>query len=102
MSVFLVCDVTVKDRGALREYLKLSEHTLAPYSGKFHVQAGDLTVIEGDWNPTVIIIAEFPSVDMANAWYSSDEYAAALKVKSRAMDRNMILVKGIKHPGEKQ
>jgi len=95
MSSFLICDVLVKDREALSEYLKLSEHTLAPYSGKFHVQAGKVQVIEGDWNPSVIIVAEFPNADLANSWYKSDEYSAALKVKSTAMNRNMILVDGI-------
>ena len=95
MSAFLICDVTVKDRTALSEYLRLSEHTLAQFSGKFHVQAGKLQVIEGDWHPTVIIVAEFPTSELANSWYESSEYGAALEVKPRAMDRNMILVEGI-------
>jgi len=95
MSAFLICDVKVKDRTALNEYLKLSEHTLAPYSGKFHVQAGKLQVIEGDWQPTVIIVVEFPNTELANTWYESNEYAPALAIKPRAMDRNMILVEGI-------
>jgi len=95
MSAFLICDVTVKDRAALSEYLKLSEHTLASYSGKFHVQAGKLQVMEGDWEPTVIIVAEFPNTALANAWYESKEYAPALEVKHKAMERKMILAEGI-------
>jgi len=95
MSAYLICDVSVKNREALGEYLKLSEPTLAPYSGKFHAQAGKIEVIEGDWNPSVIIVAEFPSMELANAWYQSNEYSAALAVKPKAMDRNMILVAGI-------
>ena len=95
MSAFLICDVTVKDRAALSEYLRLSEHTLAPYSGKFHVQAGRVHKIEGDWSPTVVIVAEFPSSELAKNWYNSPEYSAALNVKPRAMDRHVILVEGI-------
>lgn len=95
MGAFLICDVTVKDRAALSEYLRLSEHTLEPYSGKFHVQAGQVQKIEGNWDPTVVIVAEFPSTKLANDWYNSSEYAAALDVKPQAMDRNMILVEGI-------
>ncbi|MFK7801996.1 MAG: DUF1330 domain-containing protein [Anaerolineae bacterium] len=95
MSAFLICDVTVKDREKLGEYLKLSEHTLAPFGGKFHVQAGALEIIEGGWNPKVIIIAEFPSMEKAREWYKSPDYAKALNVKPQAMDRNMILVEGL-------
>jgi len=49
MTAFLICDVSIKDRTALSEYLRLSEHTLALYSGKFHVQAGKLQVMERGW-----------------------------------------------------
>lgn len=94
MSAFLICDVTVKDRSTLTNYLELSQHTLKPYGGKFHVQAGKLEVMEGDWQPKVIIIAEFPSMEKAREWYASKDYAAALEIKPRAMDRNMILVEG--------
>jgi len=95
MSAFLICDVQVKNRDKLLEYLKLSEPTLAPFGGKFHAQAGTIEVIEGDWNPKVIIIAEFPSMDKAKQWYASDAYAAALKVKPDALDRNMILTESL-------
>ncbi len=95
MSAFLLCDVEVKDREKLMEYLRLSEHTLEPYGGKFHVQAGQIEVIEGAWNPKVIIIAEFPSMAKAQEWYNSAEYAPALKVKSDAIERNMIVVEGL-------
>ena len=95
MSTFLICDVSVKDGEALGEYLRLSEHTLEPFGGKFHAQAGAINVIEGDWEPSVIIIAEFPDAESANAWYASADYAEALKVKPLAMDRNMITVEGL-------
>lgn len=96
MSAFLLCDVEVKDRDKLMEYLRLSEHTLKPFGGKFHAQAGAIEVIEGTWNPKVIIIAEFPSMEKAREWYNSKDYASALKVKPEAMNRNMILTQGIK------
>lgn len=95
MSAFLICDVQVKNREKLKEYLSLSEHTLALYGGKFHAQAGKVELIEGTWNPNVIIVAEFPSMDKAKEWYNSEEYAKALKVKPEALDRNMIIVDGL-------
>lgn len=95
MSAFLICDVTVKDKNALQEYLRLSQPTLEPFGGKFHVQAGKLAVIEGTWNPEVMIVVEFPSFEKARSWYSSEAYAEAMQVKSTAMERNMILVEGV-------
>jgi len=51
--------------------------------------------LEGDWQPNVIIIAGFPSMENARAWYNSVEYANALMVKPQAMDRNMVLTAGL-------
>ena len=97
MSAFLICDVEVKDRDKLQEYLNLSEPTLKPYGGIFHAQAGAVETLEGGWNPKVVIIAEFPSMDKAREWYGSAEYAKALMIKPDAMDRNMILTDGLQH-----
>lgn len=96
MSSYLICDVTVKDRDQLNEYLRLSQDTLKPFGGKFLVQAGKVDVLEGEWSPRVIIVAEFPSSKHARDWYSSTEYAPALEVKASAIDRNMIVVDGKK------
>ena len=95
MSAFLICDVTVKDRNALQKYLRLSEKTLEPFGGKFHTQAGRVDVLEGDWEPKVVIVAEFPSMDKIREWYTSDEYSHALRVKPMAIDRNMLAVEGL-------
>jgi len=95
MAAFLICDVTVKNVEKLQEYLRISEPTLKPFGGKFHAQAGKIENLEGVWNPKVIIIAEFPSMEKAKQWYASAEYSEALKVKPEALDRNMILTEGL-------
>jgi uncharacterized protein (DUF1330 family) len=95
VTAYLLCDVTLKDRERLIEYLSLSEHTLAPFGGRFLAQAGLVDVLEGEWKPSSIIIAEFPSAEKAREWYSSSEYAPALAIKHLAFDRDMIVVDGL-------
>lgn len=95
MSAFLICDVEVKDSTKLQEYLQLSEHTLTAFDGRFHAQAGETIALEGDWQPKVIVIAEFPSMKKAHDWYHSAEYAKALKIKPQAMHRKMIVTTGL-------
>lgn len=95
LPAFLVCDVTVKDQTKLHEYIRASAGTLAPFGGRFHVQAGKVHVVEGSWRPSVMIIAQFPSVDHARRWYQSPAYASALAIKPFAIDRNMIICEGL-------
>ena len=96
MSAFLICDVTVKDRELLTEYLRLSQPTLEKFGGRFLAQAGETTVVEGNWEPKVIVIAEFPSVSCAMEWYHSADYAPALGIMPAAMHRNMIVTSGLR------
>ena len=95
MPAFMICDVSVKSRETLMEYLELAKGTVEHFGGSYLAQAGGISVIEGDWKPEVVVIVEFPSVEIATKWYESDEYAAALTVNPTAMLRKMIIVEGL-------
>jgi uncharacterized protein (DUF1330 family) len=56
---------------------------------------GEVQVLEGSWNPNMIVIVEFPNLEQARAWYRSPEYAFALEVRVTALSRNLILVDGV-------
>jgi uncharacterized protein (DUF1330 family) len=44
--------------------------------------------------PEQLVIVAFPSLARARQWYASEEYAQALDVRIRALDRNLIIVAG--------
>ena len=52
-------------------------------------------MLEGDWTPRAIVMAEFPSMEAARDWYRSPEYAKALEFRDEALSRNLILVEGV-------
>ncbi len=95
MPAFLMCDAIVKDPDALKTYLETAAPTVERHGGKFLVNGGCTDVLEGDWNPKVVIIAEFPSMEAAHEWYGSEDYAKAFAFKERALTRNMVLVEGL-------
>jgi len=95
MKAYLICDVSVHDRDALLRYLELAKGTVEAFGGRYLSQAGDISVIEGDWSPQTIVVVEFPSVEAAKTWYHSEDYAGALAINPKAMTRKMILVEGI-------
>lgn len=94
MSAYLICDVAVHNRDALLEYLGLAKGTVENFGGRYLAQAGQISVIEGDWSPETIVVVEFPSSENAQQWYKSIEYSAALELNPKAMVRKMILVEG--------
>ena len=41
------------------------------------------------------MIVEFPDMDTARRWYSSEEYARALAFRDDALSRRLVFVEGI-------
>jgi uncharacterized protein (DUF1330 family) len=98
MSAYVISDVRPLDLDAIRAYRELAQATIAKYGGRYIVRGGAIDRVEGDWNPNMLVIAEFPSMDRAREWYRSPEYAEALKVRATALQRNLIFVEGVATP----
>ena len=85
------------------EYLERIQDTLDPFEGRFLVHGPKLTVAEGEWPGTLVII-EFPDVERAAAWYTSPAYQEILPFRTRNIDGVAILAEGVGpdyHPSSK-
>lgn len=51
-------------------------------------------VIEGDWHGDQTVVLEFESVDAAQAWYESESYQKAAKLRQAAADCNAVILSG--------
>lgn len=94
MPAYAVVDVNVTDPKAYDEYRKLVPATLAKYGGRFLARGGATDVKEGDWKPARLVVLEFPSMERAQAWYASPEYAPALAIRLKAANAKLVLVEG--------
>jgi uncharacterized protein (DUF1330 family) len=79
------------------EYLEKIQATLDPFSGRFIVHGGAIDVREGAW-PGILVIIEFPSMDEARSWYDSAAYQQILRLRTRHIASDTILVEGVE-PG---
>jgi len=95
VAAYLISDVSMRDPEAFEIYRTRAAASIKQYGGKYLARGGAVEALEGAWNPRVIIIVEFPTAEQARAWYRSPEYAEALKVRDKALSRNLILVDGI-------
>jgi uncharacterized protein (DUF1330 family) len=55
-------------------------------------------VIEGTWHGDQTVVLEFESVDAARAWYESEAYQKAAKLRQAAADCNAVIVAGFEMP----
>jgi len=94
MPAYIIVEVTVHNPTEYEDYKKLTPGSLKNYQGKFIVRGGKTETLEGEWNPQRIVVLEFPTAELANSWWASEEYAPAKALRQRTAHTRMILVPG--------
>ena len=95
MPAYVIVDAVVTDPVQYEAYKRLSGPSIEAYGGRFVARGGAVATLEGDWNPSRIVIASFPDIATARAWYDGPEYTAARKERDNAARFRMIVVEGI-------
>jgi uncharacterized protein (DUF1330 family) len=95
MAAYIVVQVDVKDPVRYESYKQMVPASLAKYGGRFIVRGGKTRTLEGTWAPQRFVIVEFPSLERANAWWSSPEYAEAKALRQATSSTQMIVVEGV-------
>jgi uncharacterized protein (DUF1330 family) len=94
MKAYIIVEIKIEDPAAYEDYKKMTPSSLTPFKGNFIVRGGACEALEGNWSPERIVIIEFPSRELAKAWWDSEEYAAAKKIRQRAAYTKMLLIDG--------
>lgn len=94
MAAYILVDITINDPQTYERYKLLAPASIAAYHGKYLVRGGRTEVLEGDWEPSRLVILEFPGVEEARAWWTSEEYAAAKALRQSCAATEMLLVEG--------
>lgn len=95
MPAYIVVEVDVHNPTEYEDYKKLTPGSLKNFQGKFIVRGGKTETLEGDWSPKRFVILEFPSIELAKAWWASEEYAPAKALRQRTATSKMIVVEGV-------
>lgn len=95
MKGYIIVDVKITNPAMYENYRKQTPPSLEAFEGKFIVRGGVTETLEGDWQPGRIVVVEFPSMEKAKAWWSSDGYAPAKAIRQAASITRMIMVEGV-------
>ena len=95
MKAYIIVDVKINDPKRYEDYKKLTPPSLKPFDGKFIVRGGFTETMEGDWEPERFVIIEFPSLEKAKAWWSSEIYAPAKALRQATAFTKLIVAEGV-------
>jgi uncharacterized protein (DUF1330 family) len=94
MPAYLIARVEVTDWPRYQEYMKATPGAIARHGGKFIVRGGEMVTLEGPPETRRVVIIEFPSLDQAKAFYHSEEYAQAKKLRDGAATGQFLTLDG--------
>ncbi len=95
MSAFVIVEIEIHDSEPYERYKQLAPPSLAAYGGRYVVRGGEVETLEGKWKPKRLVVVEFPTVELARAWWASPEYAEGKALRQSCADTDMILVAGL-------
>jgi uncharacterized protein (DUF1330 family) len=95
VPAYVINDMEITDPLRFEEYKRLSPPTVAAYGGRFLARGGEVTALEGDWQPKRLVMLEFPSMAQAQAWLNSPEYAPARRLRQLSAKSRMVVIEGM-------
>lgn len=89
---YIILTEAIKDPEGMKAYGKAAGAAM----GGATILAVDTApeVIEGTWHGDQTIVLEFESVDAARAWYESEAYQKAARLRQAAADCNAVIIAG--------
>jgi uncharacterized protein (DUF1330 family) len=96
MPAYVVAFVDVHDRDRFaKEYLPPIAATLAPFGGRVLAASDEALTLEGTVPPGRAVILEFPDLDRARGWYSSDAYAPLIELRKSIATTSLVILPGV-------
>lgn len=95
MPGYVIVDSRVTNPDGIKPYADKVRDTLVAHGGKPIVNGSNITVLEGDWSPSRMVVLQFDSVEAAKAWYNSPEYQEILPHRLDNADDRLLIVEGL-------
>ncbi len=95
MPAYVIVETDISDPEQYEQYKAASPGAVEAGGGRFVARGGELAVLEGDWNPSRLVILEFEDLESVKRWYDSERYQAAKQLREGAAKLRMVAVEGI-------
>ena len=95
MSAYIIAEVIITDLEKMLKYREWSTKAMQEFGAEVLVRGGEIEVLEGTWNPKRLVVLRFASRAVARAYYDSETYTHARKLREGAGVIHMVVVDGV-------
>ncbi len=92
---YIIADVTVTHPDQMAKYREWSTKAMQEHGATVLIRGGAVQVLEGPWTPSRVVLLQFQSVAVAQAFYASETYQHAIELRRGAGVMRMVLVEGV-------
>ena len=94
MAAYLISDITVLDEERYAGYRARVSDQIRQFGGEYLVRGGKVEGLEGDWQPSRVVVVKFESIAAAKKWWGSEEYGELKALRQATTETKMIVVEG--------
>jgi uncharacterized protein (DUF1330 family) len=94
MAAYIIARVQVTDWDRYQQYTQATPAAIEKFGGRFVVRGGETVTLEGPTETARLVVIEFPDLDQAKAFYHSEEYSKARKLREGAAQGQFLAVDG--------
>ena len=95
MPGYIIARIDVTDWDRYKEYVKATPAVIAQFGGRFIARAGETITLEGPAENRRVVLIEFPSLEMAKAFYDSPVYREVMKLREGAAEAQLVAIDGV-------
>jgi uncharacterized protein (DUF1330 family) len=91
VTAYVVIDLKVVDPEGFGRYAREAAELLGRFGGRNLLADMKPVVLEGSWQPSGLVIQEFPDADTVNRWYNSPEYQRLKELRAHHAETAMVV-----------
>ena len=95
MAAYVIVETDVTDPERYERYRAAATEAVVAAGGRYVVRGGALDVLEGDWEPSRLVVLEFDDLAAARRWYDSEGYRQARQLRQGAARLRVVAVQGL-------
>jgi len=95
MPAYVIVHVEVLDAEGYERYKPLASESIARHGGRYVARGGRALALEGEREAKRVVILEFPTLEAAQKWHASEDYAPAKAIRQRHARTEMLVVEGL-------
>ena len=95
-KAYVLVDTKISNNENYEIYKSKAKPIAEKFGGKYLTRGGEMDVVQSDlWSPTRLVLVEFPSIEKARAFHSSEDYADVKKIRIENAESTLVIIEGL-------